>query len=95
MVYKGTEGYRLKLEFNVPIESILNIKLDVLLPNGFKTEWFPKIDKDSNEIVYITQRGDLEVPGKYFIQPWVELDSGFKGYGEPVILVVKDNFQRA
>lgn len=55
-------------------------------PNGELVSW--NATPGSTSITYITQQGDFDIPGKWIIQPYVDL-STWRGRGAQVEMIVE------
>jgi hypothetical protein len=93
-VYQGTVGLKISIVPNIEVKKVVFSKLIVRLPNKELTEWFSTVDVDNNEIYYITDINDLKLAGKYIIQPYIETDDGYKGYGDKFILSVSPTINK-
>jgi hypothetical protein len=90
-VYVGDTGLAINIEFpNDNLASLANPKLHVIKPNRERVEWIPDINTSgtTHKLVYITQDGDLNCAGKYFIRPAGTIGT-WSGSGDPVVLEVK------
>ena len=89
MTYVGDVGVQIEMDVNVDVSLISFAKFICRKPNGKKVEWIAKINTTKNMLYYITQPGDLDVPGEYKIQPYAEIED-FKGRGDPAVFRVYD-----
>ena len=90
-IYRDQVGTDILIEVeNVEsVSHIIRASLVVKLPDGRITEWPLRIDTTENKLRYTIQPGDLKNFGKITAQPYIELDTGWKGYADPFSFNVK------
>lgn len=93
-IYEGVVGLLLdcllfdKTDTPVPVSSIAECDLRVLVP-GSTTEITWEVTKeDPNILRYVIPQDAIIVAGKYKIQPYIETTDGFKGRWGTVEMVV-------
>lgn len=87
-IFKDTEGLRIEIDVREDLSSATVSKLKIVKPSG--SESLVDCSTSATKLIYTTEEGDLDESGTYILYPYVELGSGWKGYGAPVYLVVKD-----
>ena len=86
--YKNDIGTKIEIDIGVPDSEISTAKIIYKKPDGTSGEWIATAESGTTKIYYITQNGDLDQSGTYFLQPYVELNSGWKGRGDELKLYV-------
>ncbi len=91
-VYKGDTGTEIILDCGVSIDSTDTIAdIKVRNPDKSVVTWDGDV-YNSDYIRYIIEEGDLDLPGYYYLQAYVEMDGGI-WRGETVKLTVYDHFK--
>jgi len=88
--YIDTVGLEIILNTGIDLTGASPTSIKVRKPDGTETEWAAGI-KDNTKLSYVTQSGDLNVPGMYHLQANATL-GGFTGPGETVCLKVESRF---
>jgi len=86
-IFVGDTGTKLKFDVSVDAASIVLAKIKYQKPDGTTGEWLASPEAETY-ITYTTQGGDIDKPGPWQFQPYVELASGWKGRGTIVTLSV-------
>ena len=86
-VFVGDIGTEIVLDCGAVVSSATARKIYALKPNGTKVTWTATAD-GTTAIKYVTQINDLDIPGVWQLQAYVEV-SGWKGSGEVAELEVK------
>jgi hypothetical protein len=84
-IYVGDVGTQLRFDIGVDNSNITKAVIKVRRPDKSCAEWNASLGPEDTEISYTIQSGDLDIKGKYMLQPYVELP-GWSGYGKPVEL---------
>jgi len=88
-VYVGDVGTEFIFDIGVDSATLINSKLMVLKPDGVSVEWITTPRANSTEMTYKVIVDDLNVPGVYHIQPYIEL-ADWSGSGTKVSLTVEE-----
>ena len=70
--YIATIGTTIDIDLQQDISTAVNLRLDVLLPDGTLDSWTPAI-YGTNHLRYTVLAGDLPQAGLYVITPYIEL----------------------
>ena len=71
MLYVNFPGQELRIYVGINIDSATHMKIWVKKPDGTISEWIAE-KYNSTTIKYITQEGDLNLPGIYILQSYIE-----------------------
>ncbi len=85
-IYKDSVGviFRIDTDFTLTGASLIQLKVKIAkTDNTFAYKTWPGAIYGTDTITYTTVAGDLDVAGRYYIQPYVEV-AGVKYYGETV-----------
>lgn len=85
-VFVGDVGTEISLDCGVDVSSATIRNIVVRKANGSKITWGAVAD-GTNAIKHVTILGDLDVPGAWKLQAYVEMPD-WKGFGEVATLVV-------
>lgn len=83
-MYVGDIGTALVADIGADIEGATDTKLLVRKPDGTEVEWpadIFEIDAEKKYLRYLTELGDFDQAGKYYVQAFLEKD-GWTGKGE-------------
>lgn len=80
-IYKNTVGLRIRIDVGIPDNEISLAKIYLKKPDGSVVEKNAQKEVGSTIIYYETQEGDLNLEGRYSVQPYIETTTGFKGRG--------------
>lgn len=89
-VYVNDVGTLIKLDTGQTITDATVVQIRVKQPNGKKKRWTATV-LETTKVGYITQLGDLPMPGTYLLQAYVDMPS-WTGRGETVEMEVYDGF---
>ena len=93
MTYVKQIGVKIIVDCQMDLTTATTHTLQVLRPDGSLITWVAAVS--GTTLQYTTISGDLTVPGRYAIQPYVVLTSnGFNGRGQTVFLDVFGFFDR-
>jgi hypothetical protein len=87
IVFVGDVGTIFKFDVGVATVDCVSQKIIVRKPDKSCVEWVAEIGPGENEISYTAVAGDLDIKGKYALQPFIELP-GWSGHGVPAELTV-------
>jgi len=104
IIYKGDQGFKLRVETNVDLTNATNMSLAVKKPDGTVVQWIsnapPEAGLNGNSImVYISGPNDFDVAGDYLIQALIELPPPAQNQppaiirGTTAVITVKDHFE--
>ncbi len=85
-VFTGDVGTVISLDCGENIATATLMKIKVRKSNGQKVTWDATLD-GANAIKYVTGVGDLDVPGTWHLQAYVEMPT-WRGSGEVALLVI-------
>jgi len=91
----GTEIRLLVVDEESGIDDISDATVHKLLvrkPDGSEVEWEADIE-GTQYLTYTVQDGDLDQPGTYRVQAYLELPSGWSGKGTTFTFEVHDEFE--
>ena len=91
-IYVNTIGLPIYLDTDIDLTGAVLLAIKVRKPSGSETTWVGSKYGDK-EIVYTTLSGDLDEPGTYDLQSYVQLATGFLGPGETVTLKIYPRFK--
>ena len=86
-VYLGDIGTEIVLDLGEDVTAATVRSIVAMKPDYTHVDWTAVADGTTG-IKYVTQTGDLDVPGVWELQPYVEMPA-WKGYGDVVELEVK------
>lgn len=92
IVFVNDTGTQIRIDIGVQSSDIQSSKIKCRKPDGTIVEWIATPIVNSTEIFYDVVSGDLDQVGRYKLQPFVILSSGWSGHGPQVELKVKDTF---
>lgn len=95
-IYTNTIGLKIRLSYSNDISDINSQQIYYFKPaededGNIEGYWDAILDKENNEIYYITQENDLDVAGDWRLMGVLDLP-GWKGKTETVIMTVYNNF---
>ena len=73
-IYVNTHGIRLSIDTKMDLTDATKVAIKVKKPDGTEIEW-PGF-KNGQYIEYLIGENDLDIPGYYKIQAYVEKDNG-------------------
>ena len=85
-VFVGDVGTEISLDCGVDVSTATVRNIVVRKQNGGKLTWGAVAD-GTNAVKHVTILGDLDAPGSWKLQAYVEMP-GWKGFGEVATLVV-------
>jgi hypothetical protein len=85
-VYVGDIGTQIILDCGSNITAATGMAIKVKKPSGDEVEWTGVLD-GTNSVKYILEAGDLDEPGTWILQAYVELAT-WEGLGESYKLKV-------
>ena len=85
-VFVGDVGTEISLDCGVDVSTATVRNIIVRKQNGSKLTWGAVAD-GTNAIKHVSILGDLDAPGTWKLQAYVEMP-GWKGFGEVATLVV-------
>lgn len=89
--YKGSVGIGIVVETGIDLNSSTSSVLNVKKPQGSEVVWDADVYQ-TTKVIYVTEEGDFDEVGLYYIQARVEFgDSIF--FGETTVLQVKDRYK--
>lgn len=91
-IYVGDEGTVIEVDMGEDISTATVTKFYVYKPGGTTATWTATI-YNSNYLRYTIVTDDLDEAGTYYVQPYLEFPSGWKGKGETVNFKVYDSFK--
>jgi hypothetical protein len=86
-VYVGDVGTQLRFDIGSETADVTTAKIKVRKPDKSCVEWSADIGPGATEITYTVVAGDLDMKGKFVMQPYIELP-GWSGFGKSVDLNV-------
>lgn len=89
--YVDDVGTIIILNCGVSIEDSLDFCIKVKKPDKTEVDW-PAAIYQGNYLKYVINPGDLDMPGSYFLQSYIE-NSVWKGRGETVEWVIYAKFK--
>ena len=85
----GEIGVPLIITTSFDLEGYSRVELQVTKPSGTVDIWSPTVTTVSTGVLtYETVSGDLDEPGKYRVQPYIEFSDGDKRYGDAYDFIV-------
>ena len=87
-VFIGDTGTEIVLDCGIDVSTATVRNIIVRKHNGTKVTWGAVAD-GTTAIKYVTSAGDLDVPGTWKLQAYVEMP-GWKGLGEVATLTVSN-----
>jgi hypothetical protein len=90
-IYVGDVGVQLKLATGSSLTYVTKTEIHVTKPNGVAVIWPAAPDGMTQNIVYTTVAGDLDIPGTYILHAYCEWTSSSTHSGAPVELVVGES----
>lgn len=91
-VYVDTVGLPIYLDTTITLTGALLLAIKVRKPSGSEVTWVGSLS-GTKEIVYTTVSGDLDEPGVYDLQAYVQLATGLTSPGATVTLKVYPRFK--
>jgi hypothetical protein len=88
-LYVNTVGCVITVSGLGDISDATTETLYVMRPDGVSDEWDGTLGTDDESITYTTLGTEIDLPGVYFIQPYIETPT-WEGYCETVQLAVYD-----
>lgn len=85
-IFVGDVGTRIVLDCGLSVANAAVRKIIVRKPGGKKVEWVAQLE-GTDAVSYVTGSGDIDTPGIWELQAYVELPS-WKGFGEIAKLTV-------
>ncbi len=85
-VFVGDVGTEIVLNCGVDVSTATVRNIIARSPDGTKSTWSAVAD-GSKAIKHVLVDGDLDLPGSWKLQAYVEMP-GWKGYGEVAVLTV-------
>ena len=86
-LYVGDVGAEIVIDTQATITNSTVRSILAMKPDYTHADWTATSVGDTS-IKYVTQQGDLDVPGIWELQPYIETPD-WKGFGDVVELVVK------
>ena len=87
VVFVGDTGTEIILDCGTALASATVRQVIARTPRGTKKTW-TATQEGLNSIKYTTAAGDLDQPGEWRLQAYIEMP-GWKGFGDVVSLTVK------
>lgn len=88
-VFVGDVGTEIVLDCGINVSSATVRKIIVKTPSGVRREWTAVAD-GTNSIKRTTLAGDLDMPGEWVLQAYVEM-TAWQGHGSKAVLNVLQN----
>ena len=87
--YINEVGTEIVIDCGQDITAASVYKIEVRKPDNTLVEWAPPAVQiyQNNFLLYLTVLGDFGVPGRYALQPYIEMDA-WKGRGQTVFFDV-------
>jgi len=86
-VFAGDIGTELRFDVGVQTADCVTQIIKVKRPDKTCVQWEAEIGPGDTEIRYILGPGDVDIKGKYLLQPYLELPE-WSGHGKVVTLEV-------
>jgi hypothetical protein len=90
-IYVGDVGVQVKLATGLSLNYVTKTDILVTKPNGVVVTWPAVPDGMTQNILYNTVAGDLDIPGTYILQAYCEWTSSSVHTGNPIELVVGES----
>jgi hypothetical protein len=95
-IYVGDIGLAILVDVGADISDATEATLSVRKPDGTEVSWAAEVrtvSGQTNFLRHVTVPGDLDVPGKYRVQPNLTIAGGWSGLGETDTFRVYDTFR--
>jgi len=80
-IYVDAVNVEIRIVMNEDVSLATTARLDVRKPSGTVVQWFADV-VESSVLRYITQVGDLDEAGVYYVQPYLIIGD-WSDYGTP------------
>jgi len=85
--YVGEIGTEILVDCGSDISGASQVSLEVKKPDNTKVSWNASIE-GTNYLKYIAVSGDLDIPGRYYLQASLTL-AGWTGLGETTTFIIR------
>jgi hypothetical protein len=89
-IYKDEIGLAIILNCGQDVSGATGVKIKAKKPDKTEVEWDAEV-YDTKYIKYLTEDGDLDLPGTYYLQAYMTLGD-WTGPGNTVALTVLNDF---
>ncbi len=87
-IYKNDTNTVLQFDIGIDSSNVTVAKIYYQKPSGDCGYWNATTVEGTNKIEYVTQDGDINESGNWYLQPYIELASGWKGRGDIIKMKV-------
>ena len=88
-VHVGDVGTKIKIDVQSNISNATLLRIAYSKPDGATGQWIAFLDSNTS-VGYLLQAGDIDQPGIWKLQPYIESPT-WKGHGESVEFTVLKN----